>query len=145
MILSDLGADVIKIERPDGGDEARKWGPPFINKDSVYFQAPNRNKRSCCIDMKRGTDILYDLAKKCDILVENYVPGKLNEYNLGYEHISRVNPAIIYCSITGYGPIGPYAKRPGYDVIAASVGGLLHITGPEDGAPVKVGVAGTDN
>lgn len=144
MILSDLGADVIKVERPDGGDEARKWGPPFINKDSVYFQSANRNKRSCCIDMKRGAEVFYDLAKTCDILVENYVPGKLSEYNLGYEHISRINPAIIYCSITGYGPIGPYAKRPGYDVIAASVGGLLHITGPEDGAPAKVGVAVTD-
>lgn len=144
MILSDLGADVIKIERPDGGDESRKWGPPFINENSVYFQAANRNKRSCCIDMKRGAEIFYDLAKKCDILVENYVPGKLNQYKLGYEHISRINPAIIYCSITGYGPVGPYAKRPGYDVIAASVGGLLHITGPENGAPTKVGVAVTD-
>lgn len=146
MILSDLGADVIKIERPGSGDESRKWGPPFVknSKDSVYFLANNRNKRSVCIDLKKGTDILYDLAKKCDILVENYIPGKLSEYNLGYEHISRVNPAIIYCSITGYGSLGPYAKRPGYDVIAASMGGLLHITGSENGPPAKVGVAVTD-
>lgn len=146
MILSDLGADVIKIERPGSGDESRKWGPPFVknSKDSVYFLANNRNKRSVCIDLKKGTDILYDLAKKCDILVENYIPGKLSEYNLDYEHISRVNPAIIYCSITGYGSLGPYAKRPGYDVIAASMGGLLHITGSENGPPAKVGVAVTD-
>ncbi|XP_031624369.1 succinate--hydroxymethylglutarate CoA-transferase [Contarinia nasturtii] len=146
MILSDLGADVIKIERPGDGDESRKWGPPFVQNstDSVYFLANNRNKRSCCIDLKRGTDILYDLAKKCDVLVENYVPGKLDEYNLGYDHMSQVNPGLIYCSITGYGSVGPYAKRPGYDVIAASVGGLLHITGSEDGPPAKVGVAVTD-
>lgn len=146
MILSDLGADVIKIERPGAGDESRKWGPPFIknSKDSVYFLANNRNKRSCCIDLKRGTDIIYDLAKECDVLVENYIPGKLSEYNLGYEHINRINPSLIYCSITGYGSIGPYAKRPGYDVIAASMGGLLHITGSENGPPAKVGVAVTD-
>lgn len=146
MVLSDLGADVIKIERPGTGDESRKWGPPFIHnsKDSVYFMANNRNKRSCCIDLKRGTNIIYDLAEKCDILVENYVPGKLSEYNLGYEDIKKINPSLIYCSITGYGSVGPYAKRPGYDVIAASMGGLLHITGSENGPPSKVGVAVTD-
>lgn len=146
MILSDLGADVIKVERPGSGDESRKWGPPFVKNttDSVYFLANNRNKRSCCIDLKRGTDILYDLARKCDVLVENYIPGKLSEYNLGYEHMSEINPRLIYCSITGYGSVGPYAKRPGYDVIAASMGGLLHITGSEDGPPAKVGVAVTD-
>lgn len=146
MILSDLGADVIKIERPGSGDESRKWGPPFVknSKDSVYFMANNRNKRSCCIDLKRGADVLYDLAKKCDVLIENYIPGKLSEYKLGYEHMRIVNPSIIYCSITGYGSTGPYAKRPGYDVIAASIGGLLNITGPENGPPAKVGVAVTD-
>lgn len=146
MILSDLGADVIKIERPFCGDESRKWGPPFVNNstDSVYFMANNRNKRSVCVDLKYGTEIIYDLAKKCDVLVENYVPGKLSEYKLGYEHISPIAPSLIYCSITGYGTIGPYAKRPGYDVIAASIGGLLHITGSEDGPPAKVGVAVTD-
>lgn len=146
MILSDLGADVIKVERPGSGDESRKWGPPFVNnsKDSVYFMANNRNKRSICVDLKTGTDVLYDLVRKCDILVENYVPGKLNEYQLGYEHLSQIAPSLIYCSITGYGSVGPYAKRPGYDVIAASIGGLLNITGPEDGPPAKVGVAVTD-
>lgn len=146
MILSDLGADVIKIERPGSGDESRKWGPPFVqnSKDSVYFLANNRNKRSCCIDLKNGADVIHDLAKKCDVLVENYVPGKLDAYKLGYDHISAVNPSIVYCSITGYGSMGPYAQRPGYDVIAASIGGLLNITGPETGPPAKVGVAVTD-
>lgn len=146
MILADLGADVIKVERPGGGDESRKWGPPFVrnSKDSVYFMANNRNKRSCCVDLKRGTDLLHDLVKKCDVLVENYIPGKLSEYKMGYEHLSRINPALIYCSISGYGPVGPYAKKPGYDVIAGSMGGLLHITGSENGPPVKVGVAVTD-
>uniref|UniRef100_A0A1A9W1Q8 Uncharacterized protein n=1 Tax=Glossina brevipalpis TaxID=37001 RepID=A0A1A9W1Q8_9MUSC len=116
MILADMGADVLKIERPYvGGDESRKWGPPFLEKtgDSTYFLACNRNKKSVCIDLKKGKDIIYDLARKCDVLVENYVPG-------------------------------PYAKRPGYDVIAASMGGLLHITGERNGPPSKVGVAVTD-
>lgn len=146
MILSDLGAEVIKVERPGSGDEARKYGPPFVrnSKDSVYFMANNRNKRSCCIDLKKGTDVLYDLTEKCDVLVENYVPGKLHEHRLSYEHIRAVNPSIIYCSITGYGSRGPYAKRPGYDVIAASIGGLMNITGPENGSPAKVGVPVTD-
>lgn len=146
MILSDLGADVIKVERPGSGDESRKWGPPFVNNstDSVYFMANNRNKRSICVDLKTGTDIMYDLVRKCDILVENYVPGKLSQYGLGYEDLKKISPSLIYCSITGYGSVGPYAKRPGYDVIAASMGGLLNITGPADGPPTKVGVAVTD-
>ncbi|CAO1305988.1 unnamed protein product [Diamesa serratosioi] len=149
MILSDLGADVIKVEKPyTGGDESRKWGPPFINNDpqndSVYFLATNRNKRSICVDLKKGVDVIYDLAKSCDVLIENYVPGKLDEFNLGYDQIKKIVPSIVYCSITGFGSVGPYAKRPGYDVIAASMGGLLHITGDKDGPPSKVGVAMTD-
>lgn len=146
MILSDLGADVIKIERPGTGDESRKWGPPFLSNssDSVYFMSANRNKRSVCIDIKTGSDIIRQLASKCDVLVENYVPGKLSEYNLGYEQLHELCPSLIYCSITGYGSLGPYAKRPGYDVIAASMGGLVHITGDANGAPAKVGVAMTD-
>jgi len=104
----------------------------------------NRNKKSVCIDLKRGKDIIYDLAQTCDVLVENYVPGKLNGMGLGYEDIAKIAPRLIYCSLTGYGSRGPYANRPGYDVIAASLGGLLHITGPKDGPPCKVGVAMTD-
>lgn len=148
MILGDLGAEVLKIERPGSGDEARKWGPPFVGDsgESCYFLALNRNKKSVCVDIKskKGREILYDLAKVSDVLVENYVPGKLDELQLGYEHIRAINPRLIYCSITGYGTVGPYRNKPGYDVIAASLGGLLHITGPENGQPVKVGVAITD-
>lgn len=147
MILADMGAEVYKIERPyAGGDESRKWGPPFLEKsqDATYFMASNRNKKSVCIDLKKGKDVIYDLARKCDILVENYVPGKLDELHLGYEQLKEIAPHLIYCSLTGYGSVGPYAKRPGYDVIAASMGGLLHITGERQGPPSKVGVAVTD-
>lgn len=128
------------------GDESRKWGPPFLanSTDSVYFLASNRNKRSVCIDMKQGRDVIYDLVRKSDVFVENYVPGKLAEYGLDYASLKQVAPRLIYCSITGYGATGPYAQRPGYDVIAASVGGLLDITGPREGEPCKVGVAMTD-
>ncbi|XP_059619354.1 succinate--hydroxymethylglutarate CoA-transferase [Phlebotomus argentipes] len=146
MILADLGADVIKVEKPGSGDESRHWGPPFLanSPDSVYFMASNRNKRSVCIDMKLGRSIFEDLARKCDVLVENYVPGKLKKFGLDYDSLKKVNEGLIYCSITGYGSRGPYASRPGFDVIAASEGGLCHITGAEDGAPAKVGVPMTD-
>jgi succinate--hydroxymethylglutarate CoA-transferase len=148
MILSDLGAEVIKIERPGSGDEARKWGPPFFKNstETPYFVAVNRNKKSVCVDIKssRGREILYELAKKSDVLVENYVPGKLDEFKLGYDDLKAIAPQLIYCSITGFGPSGPYRNRPGYDVIAASVGGFLHITGPRGGEPCKAGVAITD-
>ncbi|XP_076172362.1 succinyl-CoA:glutarate CoA-transferase isoform X2 [Ptiloglossa arizonensis] len=146
MILGDLGAEILKIEKPGIGDDSRKWGPPFIKgtQESTYFLSVNRNKKSICINLKKGKDIIYELAKKSDILVENYIPGKLRQMGLGYEDISKVAPHLIYCSLTGYGYEGPYANRPGYDVIAASVGGLLHITGPKNGSPCKVGVAVTD-
>lgn len=148
MILGDLGAEVLKIERPGVGDEARKWGPPFIGEtqEACYFISLNRNKKSVCVDLKseKGKEILYDLAKTSDVFIENYVPGKLDELRLGYEHLKSINPRLIYCSITGYGSEGPYKNKPGYDVIASSLGGLLHITGPENGEPAKVGVAITD-
>ncbi|CRK93979.1 CLUMA_CG007505, isoform A [Clunio marinus] len=145
QILSDLGADVIKVEKPVTGDESRRWGPPFLQNstDSVYFLACNRNKRSVCIDLKSGLDVVYDLAKTCDVLIENYVPGKLDKLGLGYNDLKKIAPSLIYCSITGFGSQGPYKNRAGYDVIAASMGGLLHITG-EKKAPSKVGVAMTD-
>ncbi|EFN82980.1 Uncharacterized protein C7orf10-like protein [Harpegnathos saltator] len=146
MILGDLGAEILKIERPGSGDEARRWGPPFFEgtRESTYFASVNRNKKSVCIDLKKGRDIIYELARECDVLVENYVPGKLNSIGLGYDDIAKVAPCLVYCSLTGYGSQGPYASRSGYDVIAASLGGLLHITGPKDGPPCKVGVAMTD-
>ncbi|KAM8706400.1 hypothetical protein ACLKA7_010647 [Drosophila subpalustris] len=146
MVLADLGAEVIKVERPHFGDEARKWGPPFLEHsgDATYFLSSNRNKQSVCIDIKRGRKIMHELIKQSDVLVENYVPGTLDRYDLGYEQVRHVNPKLIYCTISGYGAVGPYAKRPGYDVIASSMGGLLHITGEQEGPPSKVGVAVTD-
>ncbi|XP_050096596.1 succinate--hydroxymethylglutarate CoA-transferase [Anopheles aquasalis] len=146
MVLGDLGAEVYKIERPFVGDESRKWGPPFLrnSSDSVYFMAANRNKKSVCVNLKTGREVIYELARKCDVLVENYVPGKLDELGLGYETLRTIAPSLIYCSITGFGSVGPYRSKPGYDVIASSIGGLLHITGSEDGPPAKVGIAITD-
>ncbi|ALC47198.1 CG10877 [Drosophila busckii] len=146
MLLADLGAEVIKVERPHFGDESRKWGPPFLEQsgDATYYLACNRNKQSVCIDMKRGQHIMQELVQQADVLVENYVPGTLERYGLGYQQLSSVHPKLIYCTISGYGSTGPYSKRPGYDVIASSVGGLLHITGERSGPPSKVGVAVTD-
>ncbi|ORZ20759.1 CoA-transferase family III domain-containing protein [Absidia repens] len=155
MMLGDLGADVIKIEHPKGGDDTRAWGPPFAeNKDtsdkthgeSAYFLCANRNKKSVTVNMKSegGRQLLHDLVRQSDILVENYLPGKLASMGMGYEELSKINPKLIYASITGYGQDGPYADRPGYDVIIEAEAGLMHITGEADGLPVKVGVAITD-
>ena len=148
MILGDLGADIIKIEKLGSGDETRRWGPPFVNDttETCYFVGLNRNKKSVCIDLKvqEGKEIIMNLSKKCDVLIENFVPGKLNKLGLGYEDVKKVSPHIVYCSLTGYGWKGPYKQKPGYDVIAASYGGLLSITGPENGPPCKPGVAMTD-
>jgi len=146
MILSDLGAEVIKVERPGGGDDTRAWGPPFLEgkegRESAYFLSVNRNKQSICVDMKsaKGNQILQQLAAKADVLVENYVPGKLASLGLGYETLSSLNSGLIYCSITGFGESGPDSQRGGYDVVAASMGGLLHVTGDPAGPPTKVKV-----
>lgn len=131
MALGDLGAEIIKIEKPFVGDECRKWGPPFVNdtNETTYFVSINRNKKSVCVDLKSGIDVVIDLIKKSDVLVENFIPGKLDKMGLGYDRLKDVAPGLIYCSITGYGSNGPYANRPGYDVIAASLGGFMHITG----------------
>lgn len=146
MILGDLGAEVIKVERPGSGDDTRSWGPPFKGQEAVYFLTVNRNKKSVAVDIKtrKGQNIIRQLASKCDVLVENYIPGKLAQYNLGYDQLKTECPRLIYCSISGYGQTGPYAKRAGYDVIVSGVAGLMHITGPKDGEPCKVGVAMTD-
>ncbi|KAJ7424257.1 succinate--hydroxymethylglutarate CoA-transferase-like protein [Willisornis vidua] len=146
MNLGDLGAEVIKVERPGAGDDTRAWGPPFAGTESVYFLSVNRNKKSIAINMKdaRGAKLIRELAAASDVFVENYVPGKLAAVGLGYEDIKKVAPHIVYCSITGYGQTGPAAQRGGYDSIAAAVSGLMHITGYEDGEPVRPGVAMTD-
>ncbi|KAF9584249.1 hypothetical protein BGW38_007093 [Lunasporangiospora selenospora] len=158
QLLGDLGAEVIKIENPKGGDDTRAWGPPFaknINasdptsstlQESAYFLGINRNKKSVTVNIrtKEGKKLVQDLAEKCDVLVENYVPGKLDEMGLGYKELSLLNPGLIYTSITGYGQTGPYRNRPGYDVMIEAEAGLMYITGEKGGTPVKVGVAVTD-
>ncbi|XP_039427038.1 succinate--hydroxymethylglutarate CoA-transferase isoform X3 [Corvus cornix cornix] len=146
MNLGDLGAEVIKVERPGAGDDTRAWGPPFAGTESVYFLSVNRNKKSIAINMKdsKGVKLVKELAAASDVFVENFVPGKLAEMGLGYEDIKKIAPHIVYCSITGYGQTGPVVQRGGYDSIAAAVSGLMHITGHEDGEPVRPGVAMTD-
>ncbi|KAK9527385.1 hypothetical protein VZT92_013952 [Zoarces viviparus] len=146
MILGDLGAEVIKVERPGAGDDTRAWGPPFVGAESAYFLSVNRNKKSISVDLKhpRGAGVIQELAGVCDVLVENYLPGKLHQMCLGYEQLSRLNPRLIYCSISGYGQTGPQSQSPGYDSIASAVSGMMHITGPEGGEPVRPGVAMTD-
>ncbi|XP_059840495.1 succinate--hydroxymethylglutarate CoA-transferase isoform X3 [Hypanus sabinus] len=146
MILGDLGAEIIKVERPGAGDETRAWGPPFVGTESIYFLSVNRNKKSIAVNLKNpdGIRIIKDLASVCDVLIENYVSGKLAEMGLGYKDIEAIAPHIVYCSITGYGQTGPMSQRAGYDSVACAVSGLMHITGPEDGNPVRPGVAMTD-
>ncbi|KAJ8025291.1 Succinate--hydroxymethylglutarate CoA-transferase [Holothuria leucospilota] len=146
MLFGDLGAEVIKIEQPGKGDDTRNWGPPFQGDQSCYFLSINRNKKSVAVNLKtpEGKDLIKKLAAKCDVLIENFVPGKLDKLGLGYETLRHVAPSLIYCSITGFGSDGPYAHRSGYDVVAAAMGGLMHITGPEGGEPCRVGVAMTD-
>ncbi|NXA52533.1 SUCHY transferase, partial [Nothocercus julius] len=131
MNLGDLGAEVIKVERPGAGDDTRAWGPPFAGTESVYYLSVNRNKKSIAVNMKdpKGAQLIRELAAVSDVFVENYIPGKLAEMGLGYEDIKKIAPRIVYCSVTGYGQTGPMVQRGGYDCIAAAVSGLLHITG----------------
>eukprot|EP01083_Nonionella_stella_P035645 97218_1 len=144
QLLGDLGADVIKIEHPNDGDMTRAWGPPFTTQghESAYFLSANRNKKSVAIDMSsdEGQTILHELVTKSDVLVENFVPWTLNKYKMDYQHIhNRINPKLIYCSVTGFSSKGPYSHRAGYDVIVQAMGGLMDITGDE--RPAKTGVA----
>ena len=146
--LADLGARVIKVERPGRGDDTRSWGPPYLesgdSKESAYFLSANRGKESIAIDFKdpRGQSILHELASKADILIENYKVGGLKAYGLDYDSIRELNPAIVYCSISGFGQTGLYAKKPGYDFMIQAMSGLMSITGTEK--PTKVGVAVSD-
>lgn len=152
QILGDLGADVIKIEKPGAGDDTRSWGPPFVegedgrHGDAAYFLAANRNKRSVTIDFSKsdGADLVRKLATQCQVFVENFRPGSLGKYGLDYASIAAINPVIVYCSITGFGQSGPYARRPGYDYIIQGMGGLMSLTGEPDGAPMKSAVAVAD-
>ena len=146
MLLGDLGAEVIKVERPGTGDDTRTWGPPFAGGEAAYYLCCNRNKKSIAIDLKKpgGVRLIKELVKISDVLVENFTPGLTQRFGLDYETLKVVNPRLIYCSITAYGQDGPYRDRPGYDMVLSAVGGLMWITGEQDGDPCKVGVAITD-
>jgi formyl-CoA transferase len=147
MILGDLGADIIKIERPIQGDDTRQWGPPFAEGgESAYFISTNRNKRSITLNLKsdRGLGILKELIQRGDILVENFRTGTLERWGLGYEALQQIRPGLIYCAVTGYGHTGPYRDRPGYDLLAQALGGFMSVTGPVDGEPYRAGVAIAD-
>jgi len=138
-----MGADVVKVERPDGGDDTRRFGPPFVEGISTYYLAVNRNKRSLTLDLKHpeGKAVLWDLIASADILLENFRPGTLEKLGFSYEACRRHNPALIYCSISAYGHEGDpdWSRRPGYDVVLQGMGGIPSLTGPPDGAPSKVG------
>ena len=153
QMLGDLGAEVIKVERPGTGDETRTWGPPYVRDgegadttESAYYLCANRNKRSITVDFSRprGAALIKRLLRRCDALVENFRVGGLAKFGLGYEQIREELPGLVYCSITGFGQTGPYAHRPGYDMMAQGIGGLLSITGEPDRPPSKVPVAVND-
>ena len=157
QMLADLGADVVKVERPVAGDDTRHWGPPFLRddagnatKEASYFNSCNRNKRSITIDMAQpeGQALIRKMAQEADVVVENFKVGGLKQYGLDYESLKEVNPRLIYCSITGFGQDGPYAERAGYDLMVQAMCGLMSITGHADGqpggGPLKVGVAVID-
>jgi crotonobetainyl-CoA:carnitine CoA-transferase CaiB-like acyl-CoA transferase len=157
QLLGDLGAEVIKVERPGTGDDTRTWGPPFVRDgqgepttDAAYYLCTNRNKRSITVDMQtpEGQRLLQELAQRSDVVVENFKTGSLAQYGLDYATLSALNPRLVYCAITGFGQTGPYAQRAGYDFLIQGMGGLMSITGQPDGAPgagpMKVGVALTD-
>jgi formyl-CoA transferase/CoA:oxalate CoA-transferase len=146
MLLADYGAEVIKVELPGTGDDTRGWGPPFVQGESAYFMSINRNKKSLTLDMKnpRSKDILERMIRQSDIIVENFRPGAADRLGLGYEQVKKINPKIIYCSISGFGQDGPYRELPGFDQTLQGMGGMMSITGEPDGPPMKVGVAIAD-
>ncbi|HVI88835.1 MAG TPA: CoA transferase, partial [Dongiaceae bacterium] len=152
QILGDLGAEVIKIEKPGVGDDTRKWGPPFVKDadgknttESGYYLAVNRNKKSVTLDVAKpeGQDIAKQLIARCDVFVENFKVGDMAKYHLAYDQIKFDFPRLIYCSITGFGQTGPYAHRAGYDFLAQGMGGIMSVTGDPSTPPVKIGVAAT--
>ncbi|MCU0249818.1 MAG: CoA transferase [Vicinamibacterales bacterium] len=146
MLLADMGARVVKIERPGTGDDTRAWGPPFVGGESSYFLSINRNKESVALDFKepRGRAILDRLIARADVLVENFHPGTLDALGLGYTSLAQQHPRLVYCSITGFGATGPLRHRPGYDAVVQAEGGLMSLTGPGDGEPYRLGVAIAD-
>ena len=145
MVLGDLGADVIKVEPPEG-DETRGWGPPFAGGESAYYLCVNRNKRGIVIDLKteEGKNILRDLAVQSDVLVENFRPGRLKKFGLDFKTLHKLNPRLVYCSISGFGQTGSMRDKPGYDFMIQAMGGAMSITGEPEGEPMKAGVAVAD-
>ena len=146
LMLGDYGADVIKIEIPGAGDDTRHWGPPFIQEESAYFLSINRNKRSLTLNFKedQAREIFLRLSQDADAIVENFTPGVMERFGLGYEAVKAVNPGVIYTSISGFGQDGPYRSRPAYDQIMQGISGLMSLTGEPDGEPQKVGIAVSD-
>lgn len=146
MILGDLGAEVIKVEAPGGSDDTREWGPPFAGGESAYYLCVNRNKRAITLDLKsdKGIEVIKELVKRSDIVIENFKHGTMEKWGIGYEELKNINPGIIHCSITGFGHNGPYKDLPGYDFIIQAMSGLMSITGTKESGPLKVGVAISD-
>ena len=146
MVLADLGADVVKVERPEGGDETRTWGPPFAGGESAYFLSVNRGKRSCAIDLAapEGRELALELCAGADVVVENFRAGGAERLGVGPAQVRERNPGVVYCSISGFGSEREPRGRPGYDFVAQAESGLMSITGPEEGPPYKVGVAVVD-
>ena len=142
MMLADMGADVVKVEKPNGGDDTRRMGPPFIEGESAAFLGINRNKRSIVVDLRsdEGRWIVMDMAREYDILVQNFRPGSLERMGLGYDQVRELNPAMVYCTISGFGGTGPYATRGGFDLVTQGMSGLMSVTGHPDSPPTKVGV-----
>ena len=151
--LADLGAEVIKVERPEVGDDTRHWGPPYQKdadgndtENAAYFASANRGKKSIAVDFTQpeGQEIVRRIARHSDVLIENFKLGGLDKYGLDYDSLRQINPGLVYCSITGFGQTGPYAARAGYDFLVQGMGGLMSVTGEADGQPMKIGVALTD-
>jgi crotonobetainyl-CoA:carnitine CoA-transferase CaiB-like acyl-CoA transferase len=144
--LADAGADVVKVEEPRKGDDTRGWGPPFVNGESCYFLSVNRGKRSLALDLKEaeGRELLWRLVERADVVVENFRPGTLDRMGFSYEAVRARNPRLVYASISGYGPDGPWGGRPGYDAVLQGETGLMSITGATDGPPFKVGASVVD-
>jgi len=149
QLLGDMGADIIKVERPGQGDDTRKWGPHFVKdtdsndtSESAYYLSSNRNKRSISVDIttEKGQQQIHTLLASCDVLIENFKVGALKKYGLSYDDLKEDFPQLIYCSITGFGQTGPNAHRAGYDLLAQGFGGIMSLTGEPEGEPMKVGV-----
>ncbi|MEM0075793.1 MAG: CaiB/BaiF CoA-transferase family protein [Conexivisphaerales archaeon] len=146
MMLADLGAEVVKVEPPPSGDEARLWGPPFLGGESTYFMSVNRNKRSIVLDLRNdvGKEVARRLLSLADVVVENFRPGTTKKLGIDYDTVKSYNPKVIYCSISGFGQTGPYRELPGYDIIAFAMSGMMSITGEAGRPPVKMGVPVAD-